>query len=322
MARRNSSNSPADAEVAPETTDTEATTEAVNDEPTESTAEVAPESTDEVATEATTESTEPDLSDFKAAVERALELKDESDGAVNDAEALKAVNEAYRQIDGIKGKNAARTYLEDEMRAAIMPPRKDILSARAYVSLKENLSAAGGSSTPKAPADPTTAFVQKIAALSLANGLAAASVPEGVDEGWADKVDELVDSLNDQVQAFQAWQASEDEDAEQPEVSPVVRQAFKLAAGKASGGGGTRITGGPRRDIEKHLIQVFESLEPGSFLTVNEIAKAQSTEYGDDRPSAGAVSARLFPKDRQPYNANGIEAVAEEGKSRGAVKVA
>lgn len=302
MARR--SNSPA-----PEV-ETTVTDETVVEEPTTE------------AIEASTEETpapEADLTEFKAAANQAVSEADESTGDLP-ASAIDAVNKVYRDIDGVKGKNTARSWIEAEMKAAIVG--KDIMKARAFVTLKDGLSAGSGSSSPKAPADPTQAFVQKVVALRLALDEVVGTVPEGVDESWADKADELIGSLADEVTAFRAYSVSEDADAEQPEVSPVVRQAFKLASGRASAGGGTRVSGGPRRDIEKHLHQVFADLEIGAFLTVNEIAKASSTEYGEDRPSAGAVSARLFPKGREAYAANGLQATNEEGKVRGATKVA
>jgi len=68
---------------------------------------------------------------------------------------------------------------------------------------------------------------------------------------------------------------------------------------------------------------VFADLPVGSFLTVTEISKADSDEYGDDHPTTGAVSARLFPKSGKPQLPEGIEEVIpEDGSARGARKVA
>lgn len=292
-----------------------------NPEP-ESTEPEAPEVTDEATTapaETKTEDKPVDLGPFQTAAEAAISQADPSTGDLP-KDAIDSVNKVYREIDGIKGKNAARAWLDEQMKAAIMG--KDILRARTFVSLKDGLSAGSGSTGPKAPADPTQAFVQKVVALRLATDQVIGNVPEGVGDDWTEKADELYASLGDDVTAYKAYMDSDDEDAEAPEVSPVVRQAFKLASGRGAAGGSGRVSGGPRRDIEKHLLQVFADLEVGSFLTVNEIAKAASTEYGDDRPSAGAVSARLFPKGRDAYSANGLQATNEEGKVRGATKVA
>jgi len=294
-----------------------------NPEP-ESTETEAPEATDEATTapaaEVKADEKPADLGPFQTAAEAAISQADPSTGDLP-KDAIDSVNKVYREIDGVKGKNAARAWLDEQMKAAIMG--KDILRARTFVSLKDGLSAGSGSSGPKAPADPTQAFVQKVVALRLATDQVIGNVPEGVTEDWTEKADELYASLAEDVASYSAYVNSDDEDAEAPEVSPVVRQAFKLASGRGAAGGSGRVSGGPRRDIEKHLVQVFADLEVGSFLTVNEIAKASSTEYGDDRPSAGAVSARLFPKGREAYTGNGLEATNPgDGKPRGATKVA
>lgn len=276
-----------------------------------------PTTTDSTATESTEEKP-VDLEPFKKAATDAVATADESTGDLS-KEAIDSVNKVYREIEGVKGKNQARGYIEDQMKLAISE-EKNIVKARAYVTLKDGLSAGSGGGTTRTPADPTTAYVQKVASLLLAQTLVTETVPEGVAEDWAEKVDQTVSESAEQVEAYKAFLASEDEDAEAPEVGPVVRQAFKVAQGKGTGGSG-RVSGGPRRDVEKHMAQVFENLESGSFLTINEIAKATSSEYGDDRPSAGAVSARLFPKGRDAYKSDTLVAVAEEGKPRGARKV-
>lgn len=285
----------------------------------------APEVVEETTTEAPTESADTkteesapvDLGPFQAAVESAIGEADTSTGELP-ATAVESVNKVYRELEGLKAKNAARAWIDEQMKASIMG--KDILKARVYVNIKDGLSA-GSSAGPKAPADPTQAFVQKVVALRLATDEVLANVPEGVSENWTDDADKLVEELAEQVTAYRAFLASEDEDEEAPEVSPVVRQVFKLAAARGSAGGGGRVAGGPRRDIEKHITQVFENLPSGSFLSIAEISKTASTEYGDDRPSAGAVSARMFPKGKEAYAANGLRAVeAADGKPRGVVK--
>lgn len=295
---------------------TQAPAEATSDESVETPVEEQNTETTESSTE--TEAAPVDLGPFQEAAQAAVESADESTGDLP-ADAIDSLNKVYREIDGVKGKNQARSWLEDKMKEAIVG--RDIVKAKAFVMLKDGLSAGSGGGATKAPADPTANFVQKVVALRLALSEVEANVPEGVKETWSEDADKLGVELGDDMTRYRDFEASSDADAEAPEVSPVVRQAFKLAKGKGSGGG-SRVTGGPRRDIEKHLQQVFENEEVGAFLTVNEIAKRASTEYGDDRPSAGAVSARLFPKGRDAYEANGIKATAEEGKSRGATKVA
>jgi hypothetical protein len=265
----------------------------------------------ETTPEAPAEEPEVDLTAFQAAAQSASEEADTTTGEVPPA-AIEEVNKAYREINGLKGKNKARAWLEERMMAAV--ENRDLTGARVYVDLKNGLSAGGGSSAPKAPADPTQAFVQKVVALRLASQLTEGNVPEGVNEDWSTKADELHNSLDEDVQKLASW----DGEGDQPEVSPVVRQAFKLAAGKTTGSG--RVSGGPRRDVEKHIQQVFADLPVGTVLTMTEISKARSAEYGDDRPSSGAVSSRLLPKDKAVYDNAGIRGVVSP--KRGAEKYA
>jgi hypothetical protein len=308
---------------------TDETPDATVEAPAESTTDTAPQEA------AKPEAAPVDLTPFKEAVATVLQSADESTGELT-AEQLAPVNEVYRAIDGVKGKNQARGWVEDQMKAAIMgdgdfaslDQNERIQLARSYVAVKDGLSAGSGGGGTKAPADPTEAFVQKVASLRIGLDFVEHNVPEGVSEEWGTKADELVASLAEQVTSYAAWAAKPDTEesprGDAPEVSPVVRSAFKIAAGKGTSGGGgsSRPAGAPRRSIEKHLAQVFEPLDSGAFLTVNEIAKAASTEYGTDRPSAGAVSAHLFKtKDGQPLKTDTYEGVAEEGKSRGARKL-
>lgn len=313
MARRSST---PQAETAV-TDETDVSVETVTDE-----TETPVEAVTEAVTETPVPPVEVDLTDFKNAAEAAASLADEATGDLP-KEAIDAVNKVYREIEGIKGKNRARDYLDEMMKEAISD-RGDIMRARAFVDIKDGLTAAGGKSpaTPRPPADPTAAFVQKVTAITLGYQELTSNVPEGVDaETYGDKVNELVASLEDDMDAYRAYLSSDDDDAEVPEVSPIVRQAFKLSAVKGGSGGSTRVSGGPRRDIEVHMNQVFSDLEVGAFLTINEIAKLASTEYGDDRPSAGAISARLFPKGRPAYKSATLEAKVGTD-ARGAVKLA
>jgi hypothetical protein len=164
------------------------------------------------------------------------------------------------------------------------------------------MTAGGGSSSggTKAPADPTEAFVQAEATLRLATELHAPG--EGVAENHEEKVVEAIDSSREQATAYLAWLKSDAEDkGDEPEVTALVKNAVKLAVGKAakvggrvSGGGGSTFTG-ERRDIAKHIGEAFAGEPEGKFLSVAEIRNFKSAEYGDSQPSAGAISARLFP---------------------------
>lgn len=251
------------------------------------------ETTETTTTEAPAEApkAEIDLTEFKSAVEAAVAEADKTTGEVP-AAVIAPVNEAYRKLDGLPAKNAARKHLDDQVLEAI--GNLNAVAARSYSDLKGNLSAAGGSSATKTPADPTAAYVQKVAALTLALQLVKAGAPEGDDLDT--KVENLVNESQAGVQALAAYNADTSEDkGEAPEATPVVRQAFKFAAGKSTGGGSARVSSGVRRDIAKHIQEAFADKASGDFLTIAEIAKFKSSEYGDDNPSQGAVSARLFP---------------------------
>ena len=294
------------------------------EEQTEAQTQEAPvtETTTEAPAETAAE-TPINLDAFKAAVETALTEADTSTGEVP-ASAIGPVNEAYRALDGQKPKNAARSFLEEQMLEAV--GQLDAAKARSYNDLRANLSAGSGAKSEKAPAAPTAAFVQRVASLRLALSIVEGQRPEG--EGIDEKVEALVTESSDAVASYQAWLDAETPEGEEkpaaPEVSPVVRAAFKAASGKASGGArvGGGSSSGVRRDIGKHIQSAFAGVEVGTFLTIAEIAKHKSEEYGDDSPSQGAISARLFPT----TTVEGVEPVekgAIDGKNpKGARKTA
>lgn len=58
---------------------------------------------------------------------------------------------------------------------------------------------------------------------------------------------------------------------------------------------GSAAPAGRRRDIAAHIAHAFEDLPVGAFLTISEIRHTASPEYEGTLPSAGAISARLFP---------------------------
>lgn len=299
--------------------------------------EVAPEATEENSApveEAQTDQTEQeqaatdepaiDLSAFQAAANEAVASGDESTGELPEA-AISPVNEAYRNLDGLKAKNAARAWLDESMKSALVQ-EKNYIKARSFIDLKEKLSAGSSRSTqPRTPADPTEAFVQKVAALQLGLTEVTSNVPEGVDSNWNEKVTQLIGEVSDQLKSYRDWNNDESEDkGDAPEVHPVVRKAFQLSRGKVArvGGGATRDPNAPRRDVIRHIKEAFADQPVGAFLTIGEISKFRSNEYGDDRPSPGAISARLFPSGKPALEVDGIRGTAEEGRPRGATKVA
>lgn len=333
MARRNSKTSKNEAEVtATEAAPTEAPEEATDMSTTE---EVTPEVEDfDEGTEESTEDDKPgkgddkvDLTDFKAAVEAALAEKDDSTGDIPLA-LIEPVTAAYRAIDGVKGKNQAKKVVNDDMVEAMNS--MDIVTARAYLQLSEHLTAgtkAGGGE--RVPSDPTEAFVQRVATLRMALSLAESVVPEGVAEDWSDRTDTFTEANTEAARSYLEYLTSDDKDAEEPEgLSSVARNAAKLALGKQakaggrSGGAGTPFTG-ERKDIGQHIQQAFADQPVGTFLTVAEIRKFRSEEYGDNPPSAGAISARLFPGGdglKSTMRKVGIESGQNEKGNKGATK--
>lgn len=77
-----------------------------------------------------------------------------------------------------------------------------------------------------------------------------------------------------------------------------------------------------RRDIGQHIVNAFAGAEVGDFLTIGEIQKIPSPQYpADDLPSAGAISARLFPGKGGRTTVPGVVSAMFDGR-RGARMVA
>lgn len=308
MARRqNRQNTPEENTVSTDTEVTETPTEAVEAEATEA----APKA--EVVI---------DLTAFQAAANEAVAQADTSTGEVAPA-VLEPVVKEYRLLDGIKAKNAAKAWLVEQMKAQM--DAQSIVGARSFLQLSEGMTAGSASSGPKTPTDPTQAFVQAEATLRLAAVLHEPG--EGVTEGWEEKVVELVESSTDAATAYLAWLKSDAEDkGDEPETTAVVKNAVKLALGKAAkvggraAGSGSTFTG-ERRSIGAHIDSAFAEVEPGTFLTVAEIRKHRSEAYGDNPPSAGAISARLFPQSGN-CTVEGVEPGTNGKGNKGATKLA
>lgn len=270
---------------------------------------------------------EADLSAFHAAVAAAVAESDSDTGTVPEASIAK-VTEEYRKLEGIKAKNEAKKYVNEQMKDAMNSG--NLAGARANLQISDEAliaAAAAGHRAERVPADPTEAFVQRVATLNLARNLV--SAPEGVSEDWESKVTEMVESSEESAREYLAWlEADSESRGNEPDVTSVVRNAAKLAVGKTAKAGTVRTGGsftGERRDIGAHILNAFEGKELGTFLSIAEIRNAKSPEYGDQLPSAGAISARLFPKDKDgnPTESSmlkvGIEPTTRDGK-KGAVK--
>lgn len=330
MARRNATQN--------NTVETEATEPKVSDtESTEQNGQVEGDQVEggtvsaEGAPETTKAKTEPDLTEFKSVVEAAVEERDVDTGSLPLA-STDAAGTAYRKLDGQKAKNAAKAWVEDSIRDSIAGENASMQKARAFVEIRNALASATASklTAPKEQVDPTVAYANQLASLSLAQRIVGNAVPDGVDTEKAnEQADQLVESLSEQVEQYLTWQRSDAEDkGDSPEVSPIVKAAFKLATGKAAGrvSGGSKSTGGstydgPRRDIEKHIREAFAEHEVGTFLKASEISKFKSSEYPEGNASQGAVTARLFDKEGNPRSFNGFEGVnADESNPKGARK--
>lgn len=324
MARRNRENestSTAPEEVATEATPTaEENSVTVTDESTSTAPESTPEVPEEAAAPAEKQEAPIDLTAFTGAVEAAVTGRDEASGDPSE-ELILAAQTEYRNLEGLKAKNAAKKLVEEKMREAMNS--RDILAARAYMMVSDNLTAgASGSKGSSTPADPKEAFTQRVQALLLAQTLLADQAPEGVTFGEVAVTDEQTDA----ARALLAHEQSEAEDkGDAPEASNVVKAAVKLATGKAARVGGAGRSGGTftgeRKDIGKHIAEAFGSVEPGTFLTIAQIRSHKSEEYGDNPPSAGAISARLFPQSGK-CTVEGVEPGQNSDGRKGATKVA
>lgn len=280
------------------------------------------------ATEAETEDTavdqaaelakaEASLELFQHAATAAIEEADTTTGTLPEA-ALEPVKVAYRGIEGgAKFKNRAKAFVADSMRDVLSSgDLTQVFKAVAWNSIQDAILAAApkAAATPKVTVSPNKLFADKIQSLRLAlDFLENSELPEGVTEEWSDEVDES-DNLT-VLEEYNAWVKAEkpenEEDADpEPEVSAVIKAASKLALAKGPKKAGTRGAGhvhtGPKRDVGAHIVNAFDMIESGEFLTVSEIRNTRSEEYGDDAPSAGAINQRLRPPSGKPTTIPGI----------------
>lgn len=311
---------------------------------TETVAEATEESTTpvvEAAAETTTESTdsapeaaapeakpEVDLSEFEAAVQAAIDSRDPSTGTVPEAQA-DAVKTAYQALS-VGGKSKSKTHLLNVMTAGV--EGGDLSTAMAASQLQKVLvPKASGSSKPKeekAPADPNEAVATQLAILRTAFVYLQDNLPEGAElEAVKAKTAELGTTAGEQLAGYLEWLGRDEpaegtEDAAEPDVSTVTKKAAKLVLTKVrvatSGGGGSSYSG-PRRSVSTHITQVFEGKASGDFMSIAEIANASSEEYGSDKVSSGAVTARLFPTEGE-CSLTDVKPGTQDGK-RGAIKL-
>jgi hypothetical protein len=313
--------------AAPAVEDTASTTG--TEAPAADTSTAAASSNGTKPSELTDEQVEAAIQPFKDAANAASEERDESTGVVPDA-SVEAVNKAYAALDGAKLKNAAKRFLNEAMKDAMND--MDVVKARSFMELNEKLKAGGTkakkAAAPRVPADPTEAFVERLATLTVAYQLAYEAVPEGVTEDWQEKLQAAVDGVDaDQTVAYRDWLTSEAEDkGDAPDVPFLIQAAVKLSLGRSAKPGKARkatssgaVYDGPRRDIAKHIQEAFADSDSGTFKLISEIRKFKSSEYPDEHPSAGAISARLFPKSGK-CTVEGITPDTNEKGDKGARK--
>lgn len=268
------------------------------DEVVEPTTDETPEATAEAEAVAETKTDEyvpADLTAFQSAVSSVVGAAD-STGDLTD-EQVEVVREQYRLLPTTKDRNAAKKDLDEGMKSAM--DDRDIVKARSYLQLKQSMTVAssGGGGGTKAPADPTARWRQQLEIATLAYGELLAQRPEGITDEQVSEITNGTASLSEQVASYRAFLDSDDESAEKPEVDSRVTAAFRIVNGgrsKARASSGSTYTG-ERRDLNKHFAEAFASKASGDFMTIAQIRSFKSEEYGDDHPSAGAISARLFP---------------------------
>lgn len=277
--------------------------------------------------------------------------RDASTGAITD-ELKGIVQSAFANLPKGTTKASARPQAKEEVDKRLLAAMDsmDMPLARTLFTIQQECltvrgAGSGETGVVQAPVDPTEAFVEQVTMHSLA---AYAFVPgEDVKEDWPQRVENLVGELAAQVRPYVDWlaevakieaeftPANEGDEPElpaEPETHEIVKRAVKISQGrgtggrrarKSSSGDGTASTRAPytgeRRSVAKHIEQAFAEHEVGTFLTIAQIANFKSDEYGDQKVSQGAVSARI-------YAANGCTVpgvrpqLSADGK-KGAVKV-
>lgn len=273
------------------------------------------------AAEESTKTPEELYQAFKDSLEHAFENADESTGTpaeIDSAAALKA----FRELPNTQKKADAKAWLGEEMIKAMNADQ--IPRARTFMEvnrLVNEASARRAAATPSAPAkSPTELYIEQRLALDLAGNFLAA--PKELDsEKFQNDYAGLKQELTPQIQTYQTWLFNLDTEnrGDEPEVHDVIKQAAKIAAGKATrkSGGARRAStdgstaGGPRGDVAKHIAEFLETVESGTDHPISAFAKFKSSQYPEGTASAGAISSRLFPKDGKPTNIPGVQPLAD-----------
>lgn len=297
----------------------------------------APADPAQVVTEAAAAPAEQviNLDPFLAAVEEIFKHANPTNGQIA-PENLTPVVEQFRALEGTKAKNAARKYLDDQMKVLMAPgDEQNFIKAASIMITVNALKTPKGTKVekePKAPADPTDAYIDRYLSVWTARNvlLNPNEVPEGVAANWGDTAKSRYAEAAQAISDYFAYTKSTDENpVPKPDVPAFVEAGFKIAAGKAAGktakttGGGAKApkTGGytgPARNVADHINEVFASKPVGTFLKVGEIANSQTSVYGTDKVSPGAVSQRI--KSANFQSANPHFQVTPEGQKPYGVK--
>lgn len=268
-------------------------------EPEVSATEVAPETPEE---DKPVKDGEADLTEFQSAAQTAVEQRDTGSGDLPEG-ALEPVLKQYRELPSVKDRNRAKNLLKDLMKSAM--EQMDLGLAKAYLVMQDSMTTATAK-TPaeRKPADPTALWRHNLATATIAYGELFSNAPEGIDAQEVVGAAQSAEIL-EAVAKYRTWLDTETPEGEErpaaPEVPAEVVAAFRLVRGqgrRTGNGSSSRIVSphdGPRRDLGKHIEEAFANVEDGAFLSVADIRKFRSSEYGDEQPSAGAISARLFP---------------------------
>lgn len=246
------------------------------------------------------------------------------------------LRKAYADLH-VRGKAYARGYAEDRMREALLTGGEDadaftqaIIWNQIGTVQKEGVEKPRAERKAKVEVSPLEQAADKLAVLRMAAEYITSNPTEEVDTEELDEAaDAKVEDLYGELETYVDWETRELAEGEEKgefegELSPLVREAARLVLKKArrAGGGGTgRTYTGPRRSPVAHIENAFSTVESGAFLTIAEIVAIPSEEYGDERPSSGAIAARLFPKNGSECVIEGIEAGHNEDGRQGATKL-
>ena len=279
------------------------------------------------ATTVAAKPSDDDLTAWRSALDAGLAAAD-TDTGTTDSASKSAVATAYKALS-VKGRNAAKKAVQDMLRTFVRETKVE--QAQALIELNDAMTegaAAKQTKTPAAPVDPTEAFVNGALRYRLAYRVFTTDVPTEVDAAWQDKVNERLRELEPQLAEYRDYLKKRgtegNEELAEPEgIDDVVKTAFKLASGKGAAGRAKSSVpraafDGPRRDLAKHIQEAFAEHPSGKFLKISEIRSFKSSEYGDDIPSSGAISARLFPKSGKA-TVDGVTPAEQDGH-KGATK--